>query len=166
MRRVPLVGLLLVCRLPSASASDPALPAAPDVPAPSPELSDATKLPQREVARQLFAAAVSLARAGRYEAAKGLFLEAYAAAPHYLVLYNIAQAELRLGQDALAARDLRRFLEEGGAAIAPERREEVEQEIARIESDRLGRPARVALCLSGRGDKDLATLLTHFGNAP
>jgi tryptophan synthase beta chain len=30
--------------------------------------------------------------------------------------------------------------------------------IARLEQERLGRPARVALCLSGRGDKDLATL--------
>jgi tryptophan synthase beta chain len=34
-------------------------------------------------------------------------------------------------------------------------------EIARRERDRLGRPARLLLCLSGRGDKDLATLLEH-----
>jgi tryptophan synthase beta chain len=32
-------------------------------------------------------------------------------------------------------------------------------EIARREAERLGRPARIALCLSGRGDKDLATLI-------
>jgi tryptophan synthase beta chain len=32
-------------------------------------------------------------------------------------------------------------------------------EIARREAKRLGRPARIALCLSGRGDKDLATLI-------
>jgi len=31
-------------------------------------------------------------------------------------------------------------------------------EIGRAERQRLGRPARIALCLSGRGDKDLATL--------
>jgi tryptophan synthase beta chain len=31
-------------------------------------------------------------------------------------------------------------------------------DIAERESVRLGRPARLALCLSGRGDKDLATL--------
>jgi len=30
--------------------------------------------------------------------------------------------------------------------------------IAHLEHERLGRPARVALCLSGRGDKDLSTL--------
>ncbi|MBI3203336.1 MAG: tryptophan synthase subunit beta [Myxococcales bacterium] len=33
--------------------------------------------------------------------------------------------------------------------------------IARAEHARLGRPARVALCLSGRGDKDLATVAEH-----
>ena len=33
--------------------------------------------------------------------------------------------------------------------------------IAAREHERLGRPARLALCLSGRGDKDLATLQKH-----
>jgi tryptophan synthase beta chain len=32
-------------------------------------------------------------------------------------------------------------------------------DVARREAERLGRPARLALCLSGRGDKDLATLI-------
>jgi tryptophan synthase beta chain len=36
-------------------------------------------------------------------------------------------------------------------------------EIARAERDQHSRPARIALCLSGRGDKDLATLLAHAG---
>jgi len=35
--------------------------------------------------------------------------------------------------------------------------------IARAEAERLGRPARIALCLSGRGDKDLATLEERSG---
>jgi tryptophan synthase beta chain len=35
-------------------------------------------------------------------------------------------------------------------------------EIAERETRRVGRPARLALCLSGRGDKDLATLLTRL----
>jgi tryptophan synthase beta chain len=34
-------------------------------------------------------------------------------------------------------------------------------EVARRERLRLGRPVRLAVCLSGRGDKDLATLLEH-----
>jgi tryptophan synthase beta chain len=38
-------------------------------------------------------------------------------------------------------------------------------EIASREAARLGRPARIALCLSGRGDKDLGTLLERLGHA-
>lgn len=34
-------------------------------------------------------------------------------------------------------------------------------EIAKRERERLGRPARIAVCLSGRGDKDLATILSR-----
>jgi len=37
------------------------------------------------------------------------------------------------------------------------------KDIAARESRRLGRPARLALCLSGRGDKDLATLSKAWG---
>jgi tryptophan synthase beta chain len=36
-------------------------------------------------------------------------------------------------------------------------------EVSRQERNRLGRPARVAVCLSGRGDKDLATLVERLG---
>lgn len=36
-------------------------------------------------------------------------------------------------------------------------------EVAELESARLGRPAKVALCVSGRGDKDLGTLREHLG---
>jgi tryptophan synthase beta chain len=38
-------------------------------------------------------------------------------------------------------------------------------EIAERESKRVGRPARLALCLSGRGDKDLSTLLSRLEKA-
>ncbi len=36
-------------------------------------------------------------------------------------------------------------------------------DIAKTESGRLGRPVQVAVCLSGRGDKDLGTLLERLG---
>ena len=36
-------------------------------------------------------------------------------------------------------------------------------DIAKRESTRLGRPVSVAVCLSGRGDKDLGTLLERLG---
>jgi len=35
-------------------------------------------------------------------------------------------------------------------------------EVARLENERLGRPARLVVCLSGRGDKDLATLISYL----
>jgi tryptophan synthase beta chain len=38
-------------------------------------------------------------------------------------------------------------------------------EIAEREAKRVGRPARLALCLSGRGDKDLSTLLSRLEKA-
>jgi tryptophan synthase beta chain len=34
-------------------------------------------------------------------------------------------------------------------------------EVARREAQLRGRPVRIAVCLSGRGDKDLSTLVTH-----
>jgi tryptophan synthase beta chain len=36
-------------------------------------------------------------------------------------------------------------------------------DIAEREARRLGRPARIAVCLSGRGDKDLGTLTERLG---
>ncbi len=39
-------------------------------------------------------------------------------------------------------------------------------DVARRERERLGRPARLLLCLSGRGDKDLATLRERLGGEP
>ncbi|HEY4157687.1 MAG TPA: hypothetical protein VGM29_06300, partial [Polyangiaceae bacterium] len=36
-------------------------------------------------------------------------------------------------------------------------------DIAAAERERLGRPVKIAVCLSGRGDKDLATLREHLG---
>jgi len=39
-------------------------------------------------------------------------------------------------------------------------------DVARREQKRLGRPSRLVLCLSGRGDKDLATLRERLGGEP
>ncbi len=39
-------------------------------------------------------------------------------------------------------------------------------EIASLESESRGRPARIAVCLSGRGDKDLAALMSHREDLP
>jgi hypothetical protein len=89
---------------------------------------------RRDLARHWFSTALSLARAGRYAAAKNLFLEAYTAEPHYLVLYNIARADIQLGELASAANFLRRFLAEGGSNITADQRHAIEHEIEDIEA--------------------------------
>lgn len=127
MRHVGLlVSLLTLCQLAQAEP----LPSTTGAVGPPPH-TDPT---QRELARRCFALGVSLAQAGRYAAAKAVFLEAYAAEPHYVVLYNIAQADVQLGDLASDASSLRQYLEAGGRAISPDWRQEVESEIARIDA--------------------------------
>ena len=125
-RGIPAALLILLCHPAGAQ------PAAPDPSEASPPAG--AEPSAREAARQAFSTAVSLARAGQYAAAKALFLEAYSAEPHHLVLYNIAQAELQLGELASAASFLRRFLAEGGEAISAEQQESVQDELRRIEA--------------------------------
>ncbi len=138
-RRAPAVVLILLCHSASAEPSAPASPASEPL-----ANSDPSK---RGAARQWFSTGVSLARAGRYAAAKALFLEAYAAEPHYLVLYNVARAELQLGELSGAVSTLRRFLSEGGAAVSPERRLAVQEQIKQIEA----RPALASEAAAANG---------------
>jgi hypothetical protein len=56
---------------------------------------------------------------------------AYELAPHHTVLYNLGQAYITLAKPVEAVAALQRYLDEGGRAIKPARRAEVEQEIAR-----------------------------------
>jgi hypothetical protein len=56
---------------------------------------------------------------------------AYELAPHHTVLYNLGQAYITLAKPVEAVAALQRYLDEGGKAIKPARRTEVEQEIAR-----------------------------------
>jgi hypothetical protein len=51
--------------------------------------------------------------------------------PHHTVLYNLGQAYITLAKPVEAVAALQRYLDEGGTAIKPARRAEVEQEIAR-----------------------------------
>lgn len=132
---------------------------------PSPPLQPSAET-QREIAHRCFLTAVALARAGRYATAKLLFMEAYAAQPHYLVLYNIAQAELRLGENASAALHLRQFLDEAGSAIDDAWRQAIEAEIQGLEAVNPG--AKDAEASSGASSSpaaemspDLSTLGTE-----
>lgn len=86
---------------------------------------------QRTLAREHFARGVALAKAHSYTEALNEFEQAYAAVPHFSVLYNIGQARLALGDSAAAITTLQRYLDEGGAQIDAKRRAEVEATLQR-----------------------------------
>jgi hypothetical protein len=77
-------------------------------------------------ARAHFQEGLARARAGDVTAALREFEGAYAAAPHFSVLYNIGQARATLGRYVEAAAAFERYLAEGGEQVSPKRREEVE----------------------------------------
>ncbi len=86
----------------------------------------------REAARAAFERGLSLALESRYADAKAAFLEAYQAYPHYLVLYNVAQADAQLGNLESAISYLERFLREGADALSSERRKLASEQMAAL----------------------------------
>lgn len=86
----------------------------------------------RARARTQFNQGVADYDAGRYREALAAFEAAYRAAPHPAVRVNMANCFEQLGQYVEALFNYRRFLEESGANVTPEQREEVETAIARI----------------------------------
>lgn len=87
-----------------------------------------------ESARAHFRLGVDFYRERNFRAALIEFQRAYADAPHYKLLYNLAQASLELQEYAGAIDYFAAYLQQGGDEIAPERRQEVEQAIADLES--------------------------------
>jgi hypothetical protein len=84
-------------------------------------------------ARVHFEEGLSHAQRGDLEVAIKAFEAAYAARPHYSVLYNIAQAQSALGRSVHAVATFERYLREAGAQISESRREEVK---ALVEANR------------------------------
>ncbi|WP_434045247.1 MULTISPECIES: PEGA domain-containing protein [Sorangium] len=82
-----------------------------------------------------------------YIAALTEFRRAYALAPAYQVLFNVAGACYQLRDYACALRAFEKYLADGGARIAGDRRAEVERDIAVLR----GRVATVALSTSAPG---------------
>jgi hypothetical protein len=121
MRRTPTERPKLQALLLAAAVSLCALPSRAQTPA------------ERGEARAHFDRGLTLAKASDYEPALREFERAYALVPHHSVLYNIAQAELALGRNADAAKNFRRYLHEGGSAIEPTRRAEIEARLAQLE---------------------------------
>ncbi len=88
----------------------------------------------REAARLHYARGLELAGQADYEAALREFTEAYAVSPHFAVLYNIGQAEFALGRPQEAIESLSRYLRDGQEQIPPTRRQDVQAQIALLES--------------------------------
>ncbi|WP_437953857.1 hypothetical protein WME98_26520 [Sorangium sp. So ce296] len=91
-----------------------------------------------------FRRGVELYKEADYGAALTEFRRAYALAPAYQVLYNVAGACYQLRDYACALRAFERYLTDGGAQIVADRRAEVERDIAVLR----GRVATVALSTS------------------
>jgi tetratricopeptide (TPR) repeat protein len=87
-----------------------------------------------EEARQRFLRGAELFKEGSFDAALAEFSRAYELAPNFRLLYNLAQVQLERHDYAAALRYYRDYLAEGGAELDPERREQVEKEIAQLKS--------------------------------
>lgn len=87
---------------------------------------------ERKAAREHFARGVSLAKKRDYGPALAEFRLAYAASPHFSVLYNIGQALTLLERPSEAISTLEGYLEQGGDRITPARRREVHETLERL----------------------------------
>jgi len=85
-------------------------------------------------ARAHYEHGVQLANKGEYKAALEEFNAAYAASPHFAVLYNIGQAEVALGRPRRAIDALSKYLRDGKDDVPPPRRQQVQAQIAQLES--------------------------------
>jgi hypothetical protein len=86
--------------------------------------------PEKERAAASFERGLAAFNAGNFEDALTHFQAAHQLLPRFQVLLNIAVTESRLGRYNDAATTFRRYLREGATAIPPERRAQVEQELA------------------------------------
>jgi hypothetical protein len=85
----------------------------------------------RAEAKKHFDRAMELNEDGQVAEAVIELKRCYELSPHHTVLYNLGQAYITLAKPVEAVAALQRYLDEGGKAIKPARRAEVEQEIAR-----------------------------------
>lgn len=94
----------------------------------------------REKAQDRYRAGMDLHSKGDFAGAARAFREAYALYPAYKVLYNLGAAEAQAERFSAALEAYRKYLAEGRAEIADDRRSEVEGEIARL-TDLAGKEA-------------------------
>jgi hypothetical protein len=85
-------------------------------------------------ARQRFARGVELYKEGSYDAALAEFNKAYEIAPNYRVLYNIAQVQRERHDYVAALRLFQQYLDQGGAEVTAERKDQVAKEITALKA--------------------------------
>ena len=88
---------------------------------------------KHEVARDLFKHGVKLYDRGEHEAAAAAFREAYKLRPSWKILFNLGQVEASLGRYGLAMEAFQKYLIQGKDEIPDRRRDEVSDEIRRLE---------------------------------
>lgn len=100
----------------------------------APSTSYAQDLSPEKVAeaRDHYERGISLYDAKDYDAARAEFERAYAIAPSYRILYNIALVQRRKSDYVGALRNFELYLSEGGAGIPEVRKKQVEQELAEL----------------------------------
>jgi hypothetical protein len=84
-------------------------------------------------ARSQFQNGIALYKDGDFEQAAIAFARAYELKPSYKILFNIGQVRNELKRYARALEAYTRYLSEGGTEIPPERRDQVEVEVRRLE---------------------------------
>lgn len=88
----------------------------------------------RAQSRALFTSGAAALDDGRPGDALRAFEAAYALFPHYSTLYNIGLCERALGRPLLAATSFKRFLDDGGDAIAADQRATAERLLREAEA--------------------------------
>jgi hypothetical protein len=112
-------------------------------------------------AKDNFERGYTLFQRGDFATAATLFERAYTLRPNYSVLYNLAQAYASSGRLAAAVDAFERYLREGGAEIAEDRRKSVESAV-RYYSSRIG---TLDLAVTPPG-ADVSVDGRHVGKAP
>jgi tetratricopeptide (TPR) repeat protein len=93
----------------------------------------------REVAFGHYARGLELVQREDYQGALREFIVAYDVSPHFAVLYNIGQCQVRLGHLPEAVEMLSRYLGEGRYLVPADRRRQVGDQVAELAS-RLNSP--------------------------
>lgn len=123
------VALVTVAVLASAALHSPIARA--QAPAPTPT-TPAQQPKNVDEGRTRFARGIELYKEGNYHAALAEFRAAYATAPSYRIHYNLGQTLYQLQDYAGAVRAFDQYLTEGGSRVEPERRKDVESDLAKL----------------------------------